>query len=199
MFRWGQHPADKDTIHEALSRTKFPSISPVCSVAAAPSKALRGRDSGAIYSLSGVVLAPRITRERPAQRPRRHRARKLPPPREGRSRPLRRNRQPLPREVPSMNDLLDHQAQSIPLTLRSIRAIGTTATVVVQDPNGANAAERILRADLEAIAANAVSTAAIVWGRTAFQHLNRFDQSVRIVRHDGRVVCINGWPEESAP
>jgi hypothetical protein len=98
-----------------------------------------------------------------------------------------------------MNDLLDHQAQSIPLTLRSIRAIGTTATVVVQDPNGANAAERILRADLEAIAANAVSTAAIVWGRTAFQHLNRFDQSVRIVRHDGRVVCINGWPEESAP
>ena len=50
-----------------------------------------------------------------------------------------------------MNDLLDHQAQSIPLTLRSIRAIGTTATVVVQDPNGANAAERILRADLEAI------------------------------------------------
>jgi thiamine biosynthesis lipoprotein len=318
-----------------------------------------------------------------------------------------------------MNDLLDHQAQSIPLTLRSIRAIGTTATVVVQDPNGANAAERILRADLEAIdlacsrfrndseltmvhdhagaavrvsallfhalevaysvaerthgavdptvgnainalgydedlsvvqlraatppkslgsvvgfmhlhlnsarrtvriprgvrldlgssakalvadrsaahiaeylrsgvlvsiggdvavagnppaggwavgidvdsstpaddvkhvvairsggiassstavrtwmsgtrrvhhiidptsgdcvspywklvsaagnscvAANAVSTAAIVWGRTAFQHLNRFDQSVRMVRHDGRVVCINGWPEESAP
>jgi thiamine biosynthesis lipoprotein len=37
------------------------------------------------------------------------------------------------------------------LTFRSLYAIGTTATVVVQDPDGADPAERVLRAELEAI------------------------------------------------
>jgi FAD:protein FMN transferase len=37
------------------------------------------------------------------------------------------------------------------LTARSLRAIGTTATVVVQSPGGADPAERILRAELNAI------------------------------------------------
>ncbi len=37
------------------------------------------------------------------------------------------------------------------LTTRSFRAIGTTATVVVQDPAAADWAERALAADLEAL------------------------------------------------
>jgi thiamine biosynthesis lipoprotein len=49
------------------------------------------------------------------------------------------------------------------------------------------------------IAANAVSTAAIVWGDSAVQHLAPFGQAVRMVRHDGRIFSLNGWPVEGAP
>jgi len=44
--------------------------------------------------------------------------------------------------------------------------------------------------------ANALSTAAIVWGREALDLLRGFDQAVRLVRHDGRVFSLGGWPEE---
>jgi thiamine biosynthesis lipoprotein len=49
------------------------------------------------------------------------------------------------------------------------------------------------------VAANAVSTAAIVWGDSAVQHLAPFGQAVRMVRHDGRIFSLNGWPVEGAP
>jgi thiamine biosynthesis lipoprotein len=48
------------------------------------------------------------------------------------------------------------------------------------------------------VAANAVSTAAIVWGDGALRQLAPFDQAVRMVRHDGRVFSLNGWPAEAA-
>ena len=48
------------------------------------------------------------------------------------------------------------------------------------------------------VAANAVSTAAIVWGDRAVQQLAPFDQAVRLVRHDGRIFWLNGWPAEAA-
>lgn len=38
-----------------------------------------------------------------------------------------------------------------PLTVRHFRAIGTTATVVVQDPSKAETAERMLRAEMDSI------------------------------------------------
>src|ERR1700689_3765531 len=46
---------------------------------------------------------------------------------------------------------LDHRASSDPLTVRSFPAIGTTATVVVQEPGRADAAERMLREEIESI------------------------------------------------
>jgi thiamine biosynthesis lipoprotein len=49
------------------------------------------------------------------------------------------------------------------------------------------------------VAANAVTTAAIVWGEDAESHLIPFGQAVRMVRHDGRIFSFNGWPAEVAP
>jgi thiamine biosynthesis lipoprotein len=49
------------------------------------------------------------------------------------------------------------------------------------------------------VEANVVTTAAIVWGEHALDQLARFDQSVRLVRFDGTVCAVNGWPVEAAP
>jgi thiamine biosynthesis lipoprotein len=46
--------------------------------------------------------------------------------------------------------------------------------------------------------ANALSTAAIVWGPEALDRLPAFEQAVRLVRHDGRVFTLGGWPEDGA-
>jgi thiamine biosynthesis lipoprotein len=48
------------------------------------------------------------------------------------------------------------------------------------------------------VAANAVTTAAVVWGERALSRLPAFGQPVRLVRQDGRVFLLNGWPEEPA-
>jgi hypothetical protein len=37
-----------------------------------------------------------------------------------------------------------------------------------------------------------------VWGRDALERLAAFDQSVRLVRADGEVFSVNGWPLERA-
>lgn len=47
--------------------------------------------------------------------------------------------------------------------------------------------------------ANALSTAAVVWGEQALERLRSFDQAVRLVRHDGQVVTVGGWPRPKAP
>jgi thiamine biosynthesis lipoprotein len=44
--------------------------------------------------------------------------------------------------------------------------------------------------------ANALSTAAIVWGSDALDRLRAFDQATRLVRHDGSVFALGGWPED---
>jgi thiamine biosynthesis lipoprotein len=46
--------------------------------------------------------------------------------------------------------------------------------------------------------ANLVTTAAIVWGPEALDRLAGFEQSVRLVRADGEVFSVNGWPAERA-
>jgi thiamine biosynthesis lipoprotein len=46
--------------------------------------------------------------------------------------------------------------------------------------------------------ANVVTTAAVVWGREALERLAAFDQSLRLVRADGKVFSVNGWPLEQA-
>jgi FAD:protein FMN transferase len=42
--------------------------------------------------------------------------------------------------------------------------------------------------------ANAASTAAIVWGPHARARLVALGHPTRLVRHDGHVVTLNGWP-----
>jgi thiamine biosynthesis lipoprotein len=48
------------------------------------------------------------------------------------------------------------------------------------------------------VEANLVTTASIVWGERALDELARFQQSVRLVRFDGKVFSVNGWPPEQA-
>ena len=50
-----------------------------------------------------------------------------------------------------MTQTLDHRTSPDPLTVRSFHAIGTTATVVVQEPSRAESAERMLREEIESI------------------------------------------------
>jgi thiamine biosynthesis lipoprotein len=47
--------------------------------------------------------------------------------------------------------------------------------------------------------ANALSTAAVVWGDQAIERLRPFDQAVRLVRHDGVAFTLGGWPEAERP
>jgi thiamine biosynthesis lipoprotein len=46
--------------------------------------------------------------------------------------------------------------------------------------------------------ANAVSTAAVVWGNDALERLPAFHQAVRLVRHDGTVFTLGAWPVDEA-
>jgi thiamine biosynthesis lipoprotein len=46
------------------------------------------------------------------------------------------------------------------------------------------------------VEANIVTTASIVWGEQALGRLAGFDQSMRLVRFDGKVFSVNGWPLE---
>jgi len=48
------------------------------------------------------------------------------------------------------------------------------------------------------VQANIVTTAAIVWGDQALGKLAGFEQSLRLVRVDGQVFSVNGWPLEPA-
>ncbi|HXZ61402.1 MAG TPA: FAD:protein FMN transferase [Acidimicrobiales bacterium] len=46
------------------------------------------------------------------------------------------------------------------------------------------------------VEANVAATAAIVWGEEAPERLARLGQSARLVRYDGDIVSVNGWPCE---
>jgi FAD:protein FMN transferase len=48
------------------------------------------------------------------------------------------------------------------------------------------------------VEANLVTTASLVWGADALEALLRFDQSARLVRFDGKVFTVNGWPIEES-
>jgi thiamine biosynthesis lipoprotein len=45
--------------------------------------------------------------------------------------------------------------------------------------------------------ANAASTAAVVWGKRALPKLVDLGQPTRLVRHDGYVLTVNGWPPDT--
>jgi thiamine biosynthesis lipoprotein len=51
---------------------------------------------------------------------------------------------------------------------------------------------------ISCVEANLATTAAVVWGADALHRLMRFEQSLRLVRADGQVFSVNGWPLEAA-
>ena len=67
-----------------------------------------------------------------------------------------------------------------PTTWRPVESVWRTVTVVAPS----------------CTAANAASTAAIVLGDRAIDFLNSNNLPARLVRHDGSVVTLNGWPTE---
>jgi FAD:protein FMN transferase len=42
--------------------------------------------------------------------------------------------------------------------------------------------------------ANTLSTAAMVWGDEALERLRPYNQAVRLLRHDGELFTLGGWP-----
>ena len=72
----------------------------------------------------------------------------------------------------------------------------------VVDPETADCAEAywalVSATGASCVEANLVTTAALVWGARALEHLASFPQSVRLVRADGEVFSVNGWPLEEA-
>jgi len=49
------------------------------------------------------------------------------------------------------------------------------------------------------LTANAFATAALLWGEEAGYHIGQAGWSARLVRHDGVVECVGGWPQENVP
>jgi thiamine biosynthesis lipoprotein len=48
------------------------------------------------------------------------------------------------------------------------------------------------------VSANAFATAALLWGEQAGYHIAQAGWSARLVRHDGSIDLVGGWPEEAA-
>lgn len=79
---------------------------------------------------------------------------------------------------------------------------GTRTVHHIVDPRTGDCAEPywvlVSATGQSCVAANIATTAAIVWGAGALDELSRRAQPARLVRHDGQVFTINGWPEETA-
>jgi thiamine biosynthesis lipoprotein len=73
----------------------------------------------------------------------------------------------------------------------------------IVDPRSGSSATPYWRlvsaAGASCVDANALSTAAVVWGGRAVERLRPFGQAVRLLRHDGEVVTLGGWPEVERP
>ena len=48
------------------------------------------------------------------------------------------------------------------------------------------------------LTANALSTASLLWGEEALYYVTQAGWSARFVDHDGKVLCVGGWPQEVA-
>jgi FAD:protein FMN transferase len=77
--------------------------------------------------------------------------------------------------------------------------MGSAPVHHIVDPATGGSSSRFWRlvsaAGPSCVDANALSTAAMVWGEEALVHLRQYDQAVRLLRHDGVVFTLGGWPE----
>jgi len=69
-----------------------------------------------------------------------------------------------------------------PRTGRCAQGLYTTATVSASD----------------CVLANAFATAALLWNEDASYHIAQAGWSARLVRRDGSVEFVGGWPEDGA-
>jgi thiamine biosynthesis lipoprotein len=85
------------------------------------------------------------------------------------------------------------------LTTRTWKSRGSTLNHIIDPRTGYCASGPYATATVSAsscVVANAYSTAALLWGEEASYHIAQAGWSARLVRHDGRVDFVGGWPEE---
>lgn len=84
----------------------------------------------------------------------------------------------------------------------SVRAwrLGTRAVHHIVDPRTGDSAEPywslVSATGASCVDANVLTTAAVVWGPRALDELARSGHPCRLVRFDGRVTTLNGWPHD---
>jgi len=70
----------------------------------------------------------------------------------------------------------------------------------IVDPSTGHVAESywklVSASGISCVDANAISTAAIVWGAGVLERLPEFGQAVRLVRHDSAVFTFGNWPAD---
>ena len=88
------------------------------------------------------------------------------------------------------------------MTARTWRAAGRTLHHIVDPRTGACAEGPFATATVSAescVTANAFATASLLWGEDAGYRIAQAGWSGRLVRHDGSVDFVGGWPEEKVP
>jgi thiamine biosynthesis lipoprotein len=84
-------------------------------------------------------------------------------------------------------------------TTRTWRIADRTANHIVDPRTGSFASGLYAVATVSAescLTANAFATAALLWGEDAGYHIGQAGWSARLVRHDGAVEFVGGWPHE---
>jgi len=87
------------------------------------------------------------------------------------------------------------------LTTRTWLADGTRVNHVIDPRTGSFATGPYATASVAAdscVMANAFATAALLWGEDAAYHVAQAGYAARLVRHDGALEYVGGWPREEA-
>ncbi|HEY5104490.1 MAG TPA: FAD:protein FMN transferase [Acidimicrobiales bacterium] len=86
------------------------------------------------------------------------------------------------------------------ITTRTWRAGNVVVNHIVDPRTGSFAKGPYATASVSArscVLANAFATAALLWGEEAGYHIAQAGWSGRLIRHDGTIDFVGGWPEES--
>jgi thiamine biosynthesis lipoprotein len=86
------------------------------------------------------------------------------------------------------------------ITTRTWRAGNVIVNHIVDPRTGSFAAGPYATASVSArncVLANAFATASLLWGEEAAYHVAQAGWSARLVRHDGSIDFVGGWPEEA--
>jgi FAD:protein FMN transferase len=87
------------------------------------------------------------------------------------------------------------------LTTRTWRAGGHVVNHIIDPRTGSFAQGAYATATVSAescVMANALATAALLWGDDAAWHIAQSGHAARLVRHDGAIEYVGGWPRDEA-